>query len=223
MSFQHIPRFKRRLLAIAAGNVVMGLAVTLLRLSLFGNDPFSCMNLGYSLFSSLPFSVCIILCNCVLILVVLVLDRSYIHIGTAFNMFVVGITSDFFYAWMQPLFSGPSMGLRISLMIAGILISCYGCSAYVCANLGMGPYDAIGWIAETRLQGRIPFRYLRIGLDTIAVTIGFWLGSIVGAGTLVMALFTGPLISFFNEHLNMPLLYGSKGEGLAVSGTKTDR
>ena len=39
-------RMGRWVPAILAAHILMGFAVVLMRLSLFGNDPFSCMNLG---------------------------------------------------------------------------------------------------------------------------------------------------------------------------------
>ena len=208
-----LPCIGRRLAGIVLGNLLMGFAVTLLRMSHFGNDPFSCMNLGYSIFSNLSFGLCVVLCNCVLILWVIRKDLSYIHIGILVNMFLLGVISDAFYSQLTLFWGSPDtydLSIRCILLAAGILISCYGCSAYVCANLGMGPYDAIGWIVDRSTKQRIPFRYFRIGMDTIAALIGFMLGSIVGPGTIIMALFTGPLISFFNEKINMRLIYGPK-------------
>ena len=45
-------------------------------------------------------------------------------------------------------------------------------------------------------------------LDLICIIIGFLLGSIVGIGTLITALFMGPIIAFFNKKVAIPLRYG---------------
>ena len=218
-----MPCLGRRLAAVVLGNLLMGLAVTLLRMSRFGNDPFSCMNLGYSLFTQNSFGFCMILCNGVLVLFVLRLARSYIHVGTLVNMFLIGILSDAFYVQLTALWGSPESYLlcfRSVLLVIGVLLSCYGCSAYSCAELGLGPYDAIGWIVERRSQGRLSFRYFRIAMDTVASGIGFILGSIVGPGTIIMALCTGPLIAFFNEKINRPLLYGGQETAEPVRVTR---
>ena len=49
-----------------------------------------------------------------------------------------------------------------------------------------------------------------MGCDMICTLIGFLLGGIVGVGTLVTALFMGPLIEFFNLHFARPLLARAK-------------
>lgn len=202
----------RRIAAIIGAHVAMGFSVVLMRFSLCGNDPFSCMNLGYASVSGLSYGACVIIFNLLLILPVLWLDRSYIRVGTLVNMFLLGIIADFWYALLAPLavFSEPSLLLRGLLLLSGVLLTCLACSFYMSSRLGMGPYDAIGWILAARTNGRMSFRTVRVLIDICAVTIGFACGSIVGLGTLVLACGTGPLIEFFNKKISQPLLYGRK-------------
>ena len=205
-------RLGRRVPAILAAHVVMGFAVVLMRLSLFGNDPFSCMNLGYAGVSGLSYGTCVIIFNLALIIPVALLDRSYLRFGTLINMFMLGIIADFWYALLGSLaiFAEPSLPLRGLLLASGVVLTCLSCSLYMSSRLGMGPYDAIGWILSERSGGKVPFRVVRILIDACAVTIGFACGSIVGLGTLVLACGTGPLIEFFNQKISLPLLYGER-------------
>ena len=205
-------RLGRRVPAILAAHVVMGFAVVLMRLSLFGNDPFSCMNLGYAGVSGLSYGTCVIIFNLALIIPVALLNRSYLRFGTLINMFMLGIIADFWYALLGPLaiFAEHSLPLRGLLLASGVVLTCLSCSLYMSSRLGMGPYDAIGWILSERSGGKVPFRVVRILIDACAVTIGFACGSIVGLGTLVLACGTGPLIEFFNQKISLPLLYGER-------------
>ena len=206
------PCLGRRVLAILGAHILMGFAVVLMRLSLFGNDPFSCMNLGYANVSGLSYGTCVIIFNLVLIIPVALLDRSYLRFGTLINMFMLGLIADFWYALLGPLaiFAGPDLSLRVLLLAGGVVLTCLSCSFYMSSKLGMGPYDAIGWIISERSGGRVPFRIVRILIDACAVTIGFACNSIVGLGTLVLACGTGPLIEFFNQKVSLPILYGKQ-------------
>lgn len=56
----------KRSLFFAAAISCMACSTSLLRLSLFGNDPFSCMNLGYSLLTGLSFGSCVSIFNILL-------------------------------------------------------------------------------------------------------------------------------------------------------------
>ena len=44
----------------------------------------------------------------------------------------------------------------------------------------------------------------------VCVTAGFIMGSVPGVGTLITACFMGPLITFFDNHVSIPLRYGKK-------------
>ena len=205
-------RLGRRVAAILGAHVFMGFSVVLMRMSLCGNDPFSCMNLGYAGVSGLSYGTCVILFNLGLIVPVLLLDRSYLRFGTLINMFLLGIIADFWYEILAPfpIFAERTLLLRGLLLAGGVVLTCLACSFYMCSRLGMGPYDAIGWIISERTGGRLPFKAVRIIIDACAVTIGFACGSIVGLGTLVLACGTGPLIEFFNKNVSLPMLYGKK-------------
>ena len=204
------PNIGRRLAAIFLAHVFMGLAVVFLRLSLFGNDPFSCMNLGYSIVSGLSYGECVILFNLCLIIPVWFLDKSYVQFGTLVNMFLLGPIADVWYNILSvyPVLNEATPTVRVILLIGGVLVTTLSCSFYMCTKFGMGPYDAIGWIISARSGGRMKFRSARVAIDVIAVATGFFCGSIVGLGTLIMATGTGPLINFWNDRLSMPLLYG---------------
>ena len=209
--FKKDPILKRRVIGIFVAHIIIGLAINLLRISLFGNDPFSCMQLGFSKYFEMSYGTCVIIFNLIAIVPIFIIDRSYIQFGTLVNMFLLGPIVDGWYALtllIYPDIGYISFATRVALLIIGVIVCCYGCSMYMITNLGMGPYDALGWIIEKVSKKKIPFKYARIGIDTVATTTGFIFGSIVGAGTLIMALGTGPLITFFNDSINRALIYG---------------
>lgn len=211
----NVERFKERMIALFVANAIMAVGIDFLRLALFGNDPFSCMNLGYSNVTGLSFGTCAIAFNIATIIPVFLYDKKYVQIGTVVNMFFLPIMADFFHPSIIGLVGTETpedMMVRVILMAAGVTVCCYGCSMYYCSDFGMGPYDAIGWIVERMTNKKLPFKYARIILDFTAVAIGFTFGSIVGAGTVIMAFFTGPLVVFFSDKINYKLVYGHERE-----------
>jgi len=167
------------------------------------------MQLGFSNFFNASYGTCVIIFNLFAIVPIFLIDRSFIQFGTLVNMFLTGPIVDAWYVIMlkiYPDFIALTMTGCSICLIAGVIICCYGCSMYMVSNLGMGPYDAIGWIIEKVSRKKIPFKYARIGIDTVSTSTGFILGSIVGLGTLIMALGTGPLVTFFNG-INRQLIY----------------
>ena len=204
----YLRTLRKRSLFFAAAISCMACSTSLLRLSLFGNDPYSCMNLGYSLLTGLSFGSCVSIFNILLFIPMLTCGRRYLRIGTFIYLVLLGPVSDLSYSLFVPFLAVPADNLipRILLLLGGMAVSCFGVSLYMCLDFGMGPYDAASCIINDMTHGRLPFRYARILLDSTSVIIGFLLGSLVGIGTVVMALGMGPLINFFNQHVNTPLL-----------------
>lgn len=208
--FRRDPILKRRVIGILVAHIILALGVNFLRVSLFGNDPFSCMMLGFSGVTGMSYGTLAIMFNIVAIIPIFILDRSFIQFGTLINMFVFPILADIEFALLIYFFPGLAylaLTGRIIFLIVGIVILCFGASMYMTTNLGMGPYDAIGWIVEKKTNKKIPFKYARIGLDSISTITGFIFGSIVGLGTFIMALGTGPLVVFFTDNINRKLIY----------------
>ena len=209
--FKQDPILKRRLIAILVAHVILGFGVNLLRVSLFGNDPFSCMMLGFSNTTGMSYGTLVICFNLIAIIPIFIIDRSFIQIGTLINMFMFGPIVDIWFAALIYFFPGIvslSLAGRIIALIVGVVVLCFGASMYMCTNLGMGPYDAIGWIVEKLTKKKVPFKYARIVLDSISTVTGFIFGSIVSLGTFTMALGTGPLVVFFTDNINHKLVYG---------------
>ncbi|MGN0742101.1 MAG: membrane protein, partial [Candidatus Fimadaptatus sp.] len=112
------------------------------------------------------------------------------------------------------LFPDPTLATRIVFLVIGVVVMCFASAIYFTADLGVSVYDAIALHLDKKLP--IPFRIIRICTDLICVGIGFALGAVVGVGTLITALFMGPLIDVFNRTVARPFLYGhkaAKGQG----------
>ena len=209
-AFKKDPVLKRRVIAILIAHIILAFGVNLLRVSLFGNDPFSCMMLGVSGTFGMSYGTLVVMFNLIAIIPIFILDRTFIQFGTLVNMFLFGPIVDIEFALLIYFFPGLgelALAGRIFALIFGVIVTCYGCSMYMCSNLGMGPYDAFGWIVEKKSNKKIPFKYARICLDSISTITGFIFGSIVSLGTFTMALGTGPLIVFFTENINKKIIY----------------
>ena len=97
-----------------------------------------------------------------------------------------------------------TLTVRIIYLIIGVVLMCFASSLYITSSLGVSSYDAQAlMIADT---GKLQFRFARIGTDLVCVTAGWLLKATIGVGTLVTALFMGPLIDFFNRKIAIPLL-----------------
>ncbi len=193
-----------------AGMAIAGIAIGFFKRAFFGVDPFQCFCNGVHQVIPIGFGTLYMLINAVLLLIDLFLDRHYIGISTFINLFLVGYAAEFSENTLARLFGELALPGRILFLAIGIVVSCIAAAFYYTADLGVSTYDAIPlYIADRkpRLFGRVlPFRAIRIVSDLICVAVGFALGFMPGIGTVVTALFMGPLISFFKQKLSDPLL-----------------
>jgi uncharacterized protein len=197
----------RRISMMVIGNLCIGIAVSLLRLSNFGTDPFSTMNLGVSGFLHVSFGVYLLIFNVFLLIIQFLFVRHTIGVGTIVNMVGIGFISDFFVNGYHELFGSSSLMITRSLflLIAVIFIG-IGVALYMSSDLGIAPYDAMPQVIQKLSRNKIPFVLARIMTDVVAVAIGFSFGAIVGIDTVVTAFCTCPLVQFFRKHLAEPLI-----------------
>ena len=187
-----------RVVVMFLGVLLIGIGIAFLRGSEFGTDPFTAMNLGISKMRGISLGVFQLEVNIILFIIVFLLGRKYIGLGMITNMVLVGFISDVFSTIIS---SGYTMEIRILFTVLGIIITCLGVAIYSSVNLGISPYDAIGWIVEDMTKHKLNFKISRIVTDIICIVIGISFGSIISINTIIMAFFTGPLVQFFTQKI----------------------
>ncbi|WP_163539814.1 membrane protein [Gracilibacillus sp. YIM 98692] len=197
----------RRFYMMLIGNLFIGIAVTLLRISTLGTDPFSTMNLGVSSFINMSFGLYQLVINIVLLGFIFLYARYSIGLGTLVNMVGIGFISDFLVYSYSLFFDDISLlAIRIIIVAIAVIFASMGVALYITPNLGMAPYDALAFVIEKLSKNKIPFPVARITTDMTCVLIGFSFGAIVGIATVIMAFFTGPFVQFFRKHVAEPML-----------------
>jgi len=181
----------------------------------FGIDPYMCFMNGLHLAVfkrfGFIFGTTFVISNLLLILVVLFSDRSKIGLGTVAAIVLTGYVSDLgVFLCNFILLEGTALfALRIVMIIFGILLIAIGSGMYFNTHVGVSPYDAIGLIITQKTGNQNMYRWIRIGTDLICIGMGFLMGNIPGAGTIIMAFFTGPLFAFFRNQI---LVWGKKNK-----------
>lgn len=204
------PLLSRRVWMALLGVLLSGVSVGLFKRSMFGVDPYQCFVNGLANVIPIGFGTLYALVNLIQLGVVFFLNRRYIGISTLMNLFLMGYIVEFSEPMFARIFGEPSLALRCAFLAAGIVITCLGAALYYSANLGVSTYDAIPLhIADQnpRAFGRaLPFKFIRILSDLICTIVGVALGARAGLGTVITALFMGPLIAFFRRTLSDPLV-----------------
>lgn len=204
-----------RVFMMVTGILFICICVGSYRLSRFGVDAFTCMNLGISGYLGMVFGTWQMMVNAVILLVVFFTVRRCIGAGTIVNMVCVGYGADLICWLFQDVWQVEmTLPLRILALLLGCLFAGLGVAFYMVAEMGIAPYDSVALIIEKMTKGKIPFQYARVLSDVTVVLVGvafclmagndLWM--ILGIGTVCNAFLNGPLIQFFRVHVAEPLL-----------------
>ena len=171
------------------GVIVTGFCIGAFQKANLGADPFTCFVTGFAnVFHSTYSTFYIIVTGALLV-------------GVFFADFMKNILDGFF--------PSPDIGTRIVMMLFGIFGTCFAASVYFTADLGVSAYDAFSLIAANKYK-LAAFRLCRIASDSVCVLIGFICHVTIGVGTIITALFMGPVVQWFNTNVSEPFLYGHK-------------
>ena len=192
------------------------LGLCILRLSCLGSEPLT--GFCYSLNERFgwPITLCMGVLNAALLLADLFFYRKALGFGTLTGLFIVGFFSDF-WRWLLMDTLGFYAGfvgseqivLRLLLLLVGLGIAVVSCAFYLAAQVGMAPYDSVGYLVES--YTKIPFKWVRVAQDSLIVFSTYIIASvqgtqwqIIGIGTIVMALGLGPVLTVLQEKAALP-------------------
>ena len=199
-----------RTVLMLLGILLISICVACYRLSEFGVDSYTGMNLGISGFLGMSFGNWQLIMNILILIVVFFTVRHCIGAGTIVNMVGVGYIADFL-CWLVNDVAAVEMTLplRILALLLGTLFASLGVALYMTADMGISPYDSVALIIVKLTREKVPFQIARISSDITVLIVGVvfclaahnnvWL--IVGIGTVINSLFNGPLIQFFRSRI----------------------
>ena len=191
-----------RVVLLLLGLCIAHLGVTLFLQSDLGSDPFNVLIQG--LYRGLPWSQWSfmthgrvhLLVSLLIMLVLLVVDRSYVRIGTVLCMALGGPIIDVFTVLLAPIIHGGlPLAARLAALIAGCVILAFGMTIVIRSEAGTGPNDLVAVVLSDKL--RKPFGPVRIGVDLTFALVGLALGGVVGLGTVICAFLVGPAAQLF--------------------------
>ncbi|WP_131103799.1 YczE/YyaS/YitT family protein [Ornithinimicrobium sufpigmenti] len=192
-------RLGLRIPQLILGLVLYGISMALLIRGALGVMPWDVLHQGLARHVPLTFGQIVIATSLVVLLIWLPLRQSP-GLGTVANAVMVGLVVDPVLSWLdQP----EGWGSRIVLMAAGLVLNALATAMYIGAQLGPGPRDGL-MTGLARTTGR-SIRLVRTLIEVGVVVVGFLLGGVLGVGTVLYALFIGPLTQAMLPWLVVPI------------------
>ena len=171
------------------GLVIFGLGESLLIASGAGVSPWTVLAQGISLNTSWSIGFATMVVSFAILLLWIPLSQKP-GIGTILNALIIAFMIDFSLTWLPypELFAW-----QLAQAAAGVLLVGIASGMYLTANLGAGPRD--GLMTGLQAVTGLPIASIRIAMEVTVVSIGWYLGGIVGAGTLLFAFGVGPSVA----------------------------
>ena len=191
-----------RVVLLLIGLWIAHLGVTLFLQTNLGSDPFNVFVQG--LFRAIPWPEWAgmthgrvhLLVSLLIMVVLLVVDRSYVGIGTVLCMALGGPIIDVYTLWLAPFLNETlPLAVRVPMLAVGCVILAFGMTIVIHSQAGTGPNDLVAVVLSDK-SGK-PFGPVRIGVDLTFALVGFALGGVVGIGTIICAFLVGPAAQLF--------------------------
>ena len=179
----------KTLIYLVLGLSLFAIGETLLITANQGVSPWTVLAQGISFQTNLSIGITTFIVSLVVLILWYPLKQKP-GLGTILNIVLISIIIDL----TTPILPYPKSFLfQIIQSIVAVFLVGLGSGFYLTANLGPGPRDGL----MTGLQNLTnqPIALIRTIIEVSAVGIGFYLGGIVGIGTLLFAFGIGPMVS----------------------------
>ena len=189
-------RFFRDLAVVTLATAMIGAATCCYVRAGLGSDSVAVFNEGLSIFAKVSLGTAAWCLNVALLVTAFFLARKHMGWTTIYNSLLIGPSIDLMNWMLSPVLElSSAVGFRMVLFAAGLGLVASSCALLIRKCPGMSVNDAIATAISEKLG--CSFRAVRTSLDGLLMVTGFLMGGVVGVGSVVAVLCTGPLIQFF--------------------------
>jgi uncharacterized membrane protein YczE len=181
-------RLPRRLSQLAVGLALYGITLGMMIRATLGNAPWDVLHQGMAIHLPITIGQAVIVMSLVVLLLWIPL-REMPGLGTIANSFAVGLTADLTLSLLD---APEAIWERALLMAGGVVLNALATALYIGSQFGPGPRD--GLMTGLHRRTGVSIRLVRTGLEVTVVVIGWFLGGVVGIGTVLYAVAIGPLV-----------------------------
>ena len=176
------------LIMLVIGLFLFGLGEAIIIGSGSGVSPWTVLAQGISSKTDLSIGMATFLIS-IFILIFWVPLKQIPGIGTILNAIIIASAIDLTLGFIP---KPELIYLKILQVSFGILIVGIGSGIYLASNLGPGPRDGLMIGLQQKTNTSIPL--IRTIIEITAVTVGWFLGGIVGIGTILFVFGIGPCV-----------------------------
>lgn len=178
-----------RTLLMCAGFMISAFGSALYVYSGLGADAFNLMVQGVSGVLGLAIGTTSSLIQFIFLALLIFASRPLIGIGTFGGTVLIGMVMNLCEIFLQPQLAHAGLLMRVLCVMLAPIIVGTGVAMVNLASMGVAPNDILSvWLFPR--QKKLPYRAVRIIYDVVQLA----LGGVVGIGTVLSAVLTGPAI-----------------------------
>ncbi|ALP35373.1 hypothetical protein ASL14_03480 [Paenibacillus sp. IHB B 3084] len=184
-------KFGGRLVIVVVATALSALAVNLFIECNIGSDTLTVLLDGLHISLRVSVGLASFCVSIVFLAAGLLLNRKSIGFSSVMYSFLVGPLIN----WIHPFIANMELAdLSFFNKIVIVILAnfCFSMTYVLLMNFGNGMYALDAILRYTESKFRIRYDLGRIGVDAIFLIIGFLLGGIVGMGTVIAFILTGP-------------------------------
>ena len=171
------------------GLTLFGLGEGLLIVSFIGASPWSVLAQGISLNVNYSIGVITLFLSIGVLFFWIFLNQKP-GIGTILNALIIALMIDLCIKFIP---TPENFLSQLALAVVAVVTVGLGGGIYLVANLGPGPRD--GLMVGLQQKTNLPIALVRVSIEITVVSIGWYLGGVVGIGTLLFAFGIGPAVA----------------------------
>lgn len=198
-----------RTLFIIIANAIIAVGIALYYGSSLGSDPVSLWVDGLHVLLKVDYGMASLITNSTIIVLLFFIYRKYLHIGTVIITASMSFFINLFVSILDSLIpvSARNLPVQIAFLAVGALVLAVGIGLQISVHFGTSASDALflslsDWVKK-------PYKLTRIFGDATFSLFGWLMGGIIGVGTIVGVLVTGPIASAtikFSRKVILPAL-----------------
>ena len=182
------------------GIFFIGTGVAFNAAAALGNDPIGIMYDGIRNVAKLSpeqLGMASNIVNISLVVLVLLLNRHYINIGTLIYIVPYGTIVDMGRKIYYVMFKVQTLPTQIIGAGLGCLFLYLGVAMFIAADIGLDPFTGIVMVLRDKCKKE--YKVVKICFDIVCILIGFILGGKIGIITILTAATAGPVIQLFAD------------------------
>lgn len=181
------------------GLLIMGLGISLIAISNFGNGSWDAVNIGLSEKTGLSIGVAMNIIAIIQIIIGGIINKEFPNMATMVTSIFLGVFIDF---WMLFLNNIKITGyiMQFSVFILALPVLSIGISIYLVSKLPNTPLDYFMLALKSKFN--LSLMVSKITSESIGLVLGFMLGGTIGVGTIIIILAIGPMIQFLQKPCN---------------------